>query len=184
MYEAGWPCGHSVPRSECEIRVVHGSPVTVGPISRGSISLVFALVHGEGCSPAHEGIRGVGAPSTRRPCDSGQATLRAHPPIEPARDQGPHRHSVVEWVSWPREQEPWDEEAERAGARTRCHHAAAHRECPRGDGQARRRPPVCRGARRCAEPRSAAPRLPVGAGGGSRPRLESRASGCASDRPW
>jgi len=35
----------------------------VGPISRGSVSLVFALVKGEGCSPAHEGIRRVGAPS-------------------------------------------------------------------------------------------------------------------------
>ena len=35
-------------------------------------------------SPAHGGIRGVGAPSTRRLCDSSQATCRAHPPIEPA----------------------------------------------------------------------------------------------------
>ena len=32
----------------------------MGPISRGSVSLVFALVKGEGCSPAHEGMRGVG----------------------------------------------------------------------------------------------------------------------------
>jgi hypothetical protein len=64
----------------------------VGPISRGSVSLVFALVKGEGCSPAHEGIRGV------QPCDSGQATFRAHPPIEPARDQGPHRQGVIDWL--------------------------------------------------------------------------------------
>lgn len=35
-------------------------------------------------SPAHEGSRGVGAPSMRRLCDSSQATCRAHPPIEPA----------------------------------------------------------------------------------------------------
>jgi hypothetical protein len=38
LYEAGWP-------------------VTVAPISRGSVSPVFALVKGERCSPAHEGIR-------------------------------------------------------------------------------------------------------------------------------
>ncbi len=41
-------------------------------------------------SPAQEGIRGVGAPSTQRPCDSSQVNIRAHPPIEPARDQGAH----------------------------------------------------------------------------------------------
>ncbi len=41
-------------------------------------------------SPAHEGIRGVGAPSIQRPCDGGQVNIRAHPPIEPARDQGAH----------------------------------------------------------------------------------------------
>ncbi len=38
-------------------------------------------------SPAHEWSRGVWAPSTRRLCDSSQATFRAHPPIEPARDR-------------------------------------------------------------------------------------------------
>ena len=73
----------------------------MGSISRGSVSLVFALIKGEGCSPAHEGIRGVGALSTQRPCDSGQATCRAHPPIEPARDRGPHHQGVVdaEWLA-------------------------------------------------------------------------------------
>ena len=39
-------------------------------------------------SPAQEGIRGVGAPSIQRPCDGGQVNIRAHPPIEPAKDQG------------------------------------------------------------------------------------------------
>src|SRR5207247_5421713 len=28
--------------------------------------------------------------STQRPCDSSQVNIRAHPPIEPARDQGAH----------------------------------------------------------------------------------------------
>ena len=56
------------------------------PVSRGSVSLVFALVKGEGYSPAHEGIRGVGAPSMQRPCSSGHVNIRAHPPVEPARD--------------------------------------------------------------------------------------------------
>ena len=46
--------------------------------------------------PAHEGIRRVGAPSTQRPCNGGQGNIRAHPPIEPARDQGPHRQGVVD----------------------------------------------------------------------------------------
>src|SRR5713101_4458573 len=59
-------------------------------VSRGSVNLVFALVKGEGHSPAHEGIRRVGAPSIQRPCDSGQGNSRAHPPVEPARDQDAH----------------------------------------------------------------------------------------------
>ena len=58
----------------------------VALVSRGSVSLVFALVKGEEHSPAHEGIRRVGAPSTQRPCNSGQGNIRAHPPVEPARD--------------------------------------------------------------------------------------------------
>src|SRR4029434_3942729 len=33
--------------SDLEICVVHGRPVTVGPISRGSVSLLFALIKGE-----------------------------------------------------------------------------------------------------------------------------------------
>lgn len=32
----------------------------------------------------------MGAPSTQRPCNSGQGDIRAHPPVEPARDQGHH----------------------------------------------------------------------------------------------
>ena len=63
-------------------------------VSRGSVSLVFALVKGEGHSPAHEGIRRVGAPSTQRPCSSGQANIRAHPPVEPARDHQAH-HTII-----------------------------------------------------------------------------------------
>ena len=66
-------------------------------VSRGSVSRVFALVKGEGYSPAHEGIRGVGAPSIQRPCRSGHVNIRAHPPVEPARDheaQLPHHHRV------------------------------------------------------------------------------------------
>ena len=63
-----------------------------GPISRGSVSLLFALIKDEPMSPsAQEGIRRVGAPSTQRPCNGGQGNIRAHPPIEPARDQYPHR---------------------------------------------------------------------------------------------
>jgi len=63
-------------------------------VSRGSVSLVFALVKGEGYSPAHEGIRGVGAPSIQRPCSSGQVNIRAHPPVEPARDHEAH-HTII-----------------------------------------------------------------------------------------
>src|SRR3970282_687826 len=66
------------------------------PVSRGSVSLVFALVKGEGHSPAHRGIRRVGAPSILRPCSSGQANIRAHPPIEPARDHEVHRTITVQ----------------------------------------------------------------------------------------
>ena len=65
-------------------------------VSRGSVSLVFALVKGEGYSPAHEGIRGVGAPSSQRSCSSGQGNIRAHPPVEPARDHAAHRTITVQ----------------------------------------------------------------------------------------
>src|SRR5678815_624345 len=63
-------------------------------VSRGSVNLVSALVKGKGDSPAHEGIRRVGAPSTQRPCGSGQANIRAHPPVEPARDHQTHHHHI------------------------------------------------------------------------------------------
>ena len=63
-------------------------------VSRGSVSLVFALVKGEGYSPAHEGIRRAGAPSTQRPCGSGQVDIRAHPPVEPARDHRGHHTRI------------------------------------------------------------------------------------------
>src|SRR5262245_6109155 len=59
-------------------------------VSRGSVDLVPALVKGEGYSPAHAGIRRVGAPSTQRPCRSDQGNFRAHPPVEPARDHPAH----------------------------------------------------------------------------------------------
>src|SRR3990167_4818929 len=83
--------GVSLPVSRFRVFTSKGQGALV---SRGSVSLVFALVKGEGHSPAHEGIRGVGAPSTRRPCDSSQATFRAHPPIEPAREPDVHRSTV------------------------------------------------------------------------------------------
>ena len=38
---------------------------------------------------AQRWIRRVGAPSTQRPCNGGQVDIRAHPPVEPARDHGP-----------------------------------------------------------------------------------------------
>src|SRR3990172_8395692 len=68
------------------------------PVSRGSVSLVFALVKGEGHSPAHRGIRRVGPPSILRPCSSGQANIRAHPPVEPARDHEAHHTITVQSV--------------------------------------------------------------------------------------
>jgi hypothetical protein len=58
---------------------------------------IRARQKGEEYSPAHEGIRRVGAPSTQRPCSSGQANIRAHPPVEPARDHEaslPHHRRV------------------------------------------------------------------------------------------
>jgi hypothetical protein len=151
--------------------------VPVGPISRGSVSLLFALIKDEPIEPV--GARGDskgGAPSTRRPCHSGQGNIRAHPPIEPMRDQCPHRQGVVDSFTWPREPPPGDEDVKRAEARTRCHLAAAHRGCRRGGGQGRRRPPVGRGARRYSGPRAATPRPVAAAGEGSRPRPESAAS--------
>src|SRR5262247_150444 len=64
--------------------------MTVGLVSRGSVSLLFALIKGELSSPpAQEGIRRVGAPSTQRPCNGGQGNIRAHPPVEPAREAVP-----------------------------------------------------------------------------------------------
>jgi len=41
---------------------------------RGSVSLVFALVKGEGYSPAHEGIRGVGRHLRSGPAAAAKAT--------------------------------------------------------------------------------------------------------------
>ncbi len=135
---------------------------------------------------AQRWIRRVGAPSTQRPCNGGQGNIRAHPPIEPARDQGPHcQGSVDSFTCEARRLQPRDDaDAERAGARTRCHRAAAHRGCRRGDGRARQRRPVFHGARRCARPRSAVPPPGAGGGGGSRRRPELGANGCANGRPW
>ena len=48
---------------------------------------------------AQRWFRRVGAPSTQRPGNSGQVDIRAHPPIEPARDQGPHHQDSVEWFT-------------------------------------------------------------------------------------
>src|SRR3989304_3829093 len=67
-------------------------------VSRGSVSFVFALVKGEGHSPAHRGIRRVGAPSILRPCNSGHFNIRAHPPVEPARDHEAHHTITVQSV--------------------------------------------------------------------------------------
>ena len=44
---------------------------------------------------AQRWIRRVGAPSTQRPCNGGQVDIRAHPPIEPARDQSSHHQDSV-----------------------------------------------------------------------------------------
>ena len=75
--------GASLPVSRFRVFACSGQGALV---SRGSVNLVSALVKGEGHSPAHEGIRRVGAPSTQRPSSSGQGNIRAHPPVEPARD--------------------------------------------------------------------------------------------------
>jgi len=155
-----------------EIRSVHGWPVPVGR-SREVLSAFYS--RSSRTSPvspsAQEGIRRVGAPSTRRPCNGGQGNIRAHPPIEPARDQGPHRQGVVDSVTCPRGRPPQrdDEDAERAGARTRCHRAAAHRGCRRGAGRGRRRPPCFprRAAMRSAQVRRSS------ACGGRRRRIET-----------
>ena len=76
----------------CRFRVFSAN----GPwalVSRGSVNLVFALVKGEGYSPAHEGIRRVGAPSIQRSCDSGYGKTRAPLAVEVARDRDAHlRH--------------------------------------------------------------------------------------------
>ena len=145
------------------------------PVSRGSVSLVFALVKGEGYSPAHEGIRRVGAPSMQRPCSSGQVNIRAHPPVEPARDHEAHRTITVQSVPSAltrAARRPGPDDAARGGAHTPSHPGRAHRGCrPRG-GPARRWRLACPGARQCAGPRSRAPR-PRGAGSaGSSVRLE------------
>ena len=109
---------------------------------------------------ARRWIRRVGAPSTQRPCHGGHVNTRAHPPIEPARDQGPQHQGRVDSFTGPPGRRPPqrdDADAERAGAQTRGHPATAHRGCRRGDGRGRPRPPVSPGARRCAGPRSATP---------------------------
>src|SRR3972149_5275464 len=51
------------------------------PVSRGFVSLLSALIRGKRLSsPAHEGIRGVGAPSMRRPSRAAKPTLAlTHP---------------------------------------------------------------------------------------------------------
>src|SRR6266481_2693916 len=52
-------------------------------------------------SPAHEGSRGMGAPSTRRLCDGSQVNIRAHPSFEPARDiRGPIRVNTSGRHGW------------------------------------------------------------------------------------
>ena len=90
--------GVSLPVSQVRVFACSGQWAQV---SRGSVNLVSALVKGEGYSPAHEGIRRVGAPSTQRPCSSGQANIRAHPPVEPARDDQAHPTIIiaVQWQS-------------------------------------------------------------------------------------
>jgi len=60
--------------------------------------------------PRMRGIRGVGALSSRRPWDTSRVTFRAHPVIGPARDQGPHRHGVVDCIRRSRGRSPWDAE--------------------------------------------------------------------------
>src|SRR3972149_3736226 len=51
------------------------------PVSRGFVSLLFALIRGKRLSsPAQGGIRGVGAPSMRRPSRAAKPTLAlTHP---------------------------------------------------------------------------------------------------------
>lgn len=58
-------------------------------------SIRARLGRGRERSPAHEGIRGVGAPSIQRPWSSGQGNTRAHPPVEPARDRGIHSRELL-----------------------------------------------------------------------------------------
>ena len=136
------------------------------PVSRGSVSLVFALVKGEGYSPAHEGIRGAGAPSIQRPCSSGHVNIRAHPPVEPARDHETHHTITIQSVPSAltrAARRPGPDDVARGGAHTPSHPGGAHRGCRPGGGPARRSRLACPGARRCAGPRSRAPR-PRGAG--------------------
>ena len=185
LYEAGWPCQVATRFPPLKLKSV-SLPVSVGPISRGSVNLVFALVKGEGCSPAHEGIRGVGAPSSQRPCDSGQQHVAL---THPSNLREIRAHIIVRASSTGScvhegSRRRGTRRPTRAGPRTRCHRAAAHRGCRRGDGRGRRRRPVCRGARRYTGPRSAGPPPAAGTDGGSRPRPESAASGCGSGRPW
>ena len=107
-------------------------------VSRGSVSLVFVLVKGEGHSPAHRGICRVGAPSILRPCSSGHANIRAHPPVEPARDHEAHHTIIVQSVP-----SALTRAARRrgqagppgGGAHTPSHPGGAHRECRPADGR-------------------------------------------------
>jgi hypothetical protein len=69
--------------SGVELRFVQSWPATVGPISRGSVSPVFALVKGESAvsPPAQEGIRGAEAPAgglgnQHRACAESRRTAR------------------------------------------------------------------------------------------------------------
>src|SRR3970040_2011776 len=110
------------------------------PVSRGSVSLVFALVKGEWYSPAHRGIRRVGAPSILRPCNSGHFNIRAHPPVEPARDHEAHHTITVQSAPSALTQEArrGNPEGRRGGgAHTPSHPEGAHRECRPGGGPAR-----------------------------------------------
>ncbi len=89
LYEAGWPCQVATRFLPLNLKSV-SSQRQWGRSREVPSALYSRSSRASSVSPpAHEGIRGVGAPSSQRPCDSGQPTCRAHPPIEPARDQGP-----------------------------------------------------------------------------------------------
>lgn len=123
-------------------------------------------------SPAHEGIRGAGAPSMRRHSTCGQGSTRAHPPVEPARDRGTHR--LVPSLRLKVRPQPRDVES--GQGRTRSHRGGARRGCRPG-GALRRR-------WRCGGPKLGGPPPGAAGAGGWRRRLESRASACGHGQPW